>query len=700
MEQCKNEIQSSQNESLLWQGIARITLIAACLVCSMSVTVYAQQPGGYIVSNLQTALAGIPQIHPNFYSPSIVFENGIYKMWTTSADRVVYFESSDGVTWGRGIPVLEATAGTWEEDLGQCFPSCNDPNHFATGISDPRVVINATPGWRYTMYYTAGPAPNSATRGGLGVALSHDGIQWAKWHGNPIRSFPGGNTFVMQALSIGNTRYVYFLGGGDQSRNVPPVLRVMKDRGDGIHFENDEFPSLPYNAYPLFYDAADGKCWLGQSVASNTPSGPSSFNLYQGSDCMRTSGTVIASVGPGNTGNATNFGPQVVQRDASGQRLHGAQKLQFYFASGNSWGGWQPRSVELTPVTGQLSFSPSSRCQLAQGATTCPVTIRWSTANAILSVLQAANESLWPNGVNLQEQTNMSAGEVRLHLPVGNYLFAVSGLTSLGWSAMNSVTYEVLPAPPPPVPTPPPVLESVMGYVDSITFSQGQYTVVGWACQLQSETSISVRLFANASPGQTNSVLISETKANLTGEAAIGKLCRTNSSNRRFSIQIPSSKLAPYQKKPIFIQGISISGKLQTLLFRSGEHLVPEIPVAPAPPASQVRGFVDGVQFIDNNYFLKGWACQSGNAKSIDIHVYVGGPAGTGQMIGSRTAQLASEPAVGSVCGSGGKNHRFSFVLSEATLKKYKGKAIYVHGISLNGGANLTITQSGKFKIP
>ncbi|MDF3983654.1 hypothetical protein P3W23_16785 [Luteibacter sp. PPL554] len=114
---------------------------------------------------------------------------------------------------------------------------------------------------------------------------------------------------------------------------------------------------------------------------------------------------------------------------------------------------------------------------------------------------------------------------------------------------------------------------------------------------------------------------------------------------------------------------------------------------------SVVMGVIDGVT-NGANATVGGWACASGLATSIDVQVYVGGPAGSGTWLGAFTANLASESTVQSACHSSGAQHRFSIPLTEAQRVQYAGKTIYVHGISPVGGDNNLLTRSGDFLVP
>ena len=111
---------------------------------------------------------------------------------------------------------------------------------------------------------------------------------------------------------------------------------------------------------------------------------------------------------------------------------------------------------------------------------------------------------------------------------------------------------------------------------------------------------------------------------------------------------------------------------------------------------STVTGNVDGVSGDQ----IRGWACSTRISQPIDVHLYVGGPYGTGTEIGAFTANVASEPAVGSSCLSGGTAHRFSIPISPQVISQHGGALIYVHGISPVGMGNPVLPGSGVHRIP
>jgi len=110
-----------------------------------------------------------------------------------------------------------------------------------------------------------------------------------------------------------------------------------------------------------------------------------------------------------------------------------------------------------------------------------------------------------------------------------------------------------------------------------------------------------------------------------------------------------------------------------------------------------VLGFVDRVS--DNPATIEGWACGFRGDASIDVHVYAGGPAGAGTLVGGFRADQPSEGAVSKTCDANGKAYRFRIKLSPEQAKKAAGKPIFVHGISPNGGVNALLDNSGKFRL-
>ena len=106
-------------------------------------------------------------------------------------------------------------------------------------------------------------------------------------------------------------------------------------------------------------------------------------------------------------------------------------------------------------------------------------------------------------------------------------------------------------------------------------------------------------------------------------------------------------------------------------------------------------------QLINGVYKIRGWGCDIGHKKSIDVHIYLDGPYGTGTGFKTTTASLTSEAAVGTNCGTGTFNkHRFEITLTTSDLHTHVGRKLYIHGISTSGGSHLQLRGSGQYTIP
>ncbi|EKO3566648.1 polysaccharide lyase [Vibrio metschnikovii] len=116
--------------------------------------------------------------------------------------------------------------------------------------------------------------------------------------------------------------------------------------------------------------------------------------------------------------------------------------------------------------------------------------------------------------------------------------------------------------------------------------------------------------------------------------------------------------------------------------------------------ASEIKGVIDSAKFRDDFLVISGWACQVGYDESVDVHLYVGGAAGKGTRVKGIKSDMKSSSGVAKACKSNGEQHRFKFYLDNEEVKKFQGKSIYVHGISLIGSGNRRLNNSGSFTVP
>lgn len=117
-------------------------------------------------------------------------------------------------------------------------------------------------------------------------------------------------------------------------------------------------------------------------------------------------------------------------------------------------------------------------------------------------------------------------------------------------------------------------------------------------------------------------------------------------------------------------------------------------------------GYIDGViSKADGSYSVVGWACAKTRPASINVHVYVGAPAGTAgaTLVAQSVTNLKSEKAIAVACNVnayGSYRFRFDIPLTNAVRSAHSGKKIFIHGINPFGVGNALIGNSGTFRIP
>jgi beta-1,2-mannobiose phosphorylase / 1,2-beta-oligomannan phosphorylase len=138
---------------------------------------------------------------PNAVSTSkILYDNGIYKMWylcTYDAGKanVWYAESQDGINWQNKFnqPVFDSNiSGTWDD--------------YTVG---PGAIIKDNEG-NYRMYYNGWSSQYGQWQ--VGLATSADGIHWERYD-NPVLKADSSNEFKIGVVSVivyNNIYYMYY----------------------------------------------------------------------------------------------------------------------------------------------------------------------------------------------------------------------------------------------------------------------------------------------------------------------------------------------------------------------------------------------------------------------------------------------------------------------------------------------------------
>jgi hypothetical protein len=173
----------------------------------------------------------------------------------------------------------------------------------------------------------------------------------------------------------------------------------------------------------------------------------------------------------------------------------------------------------------------------------------------------------------------------------------------------------------------------------------------------------------------------------------VAAACNSTGSHYRFSVPIPDTITHNHGGQAIFVNGISPFGLTNYLIGNSGAFTVPSVD-------RSVTGFISGVVLENQQYYLQGWACAKTYSGSIDVHLYAGGPAGSGTFVANVTANQSSNPATTASCNTGATTYGFSILLTLALRQQFGGQAIYVHGISPFGLPNSLIGNSGNLTFP
>ncbi|HVI53665.1 MAG TPA: hypothetical protein VM621_01280 [Luteibacter sp.] len=126
-----------------------------------------------------------------------------------------------------------------------------------------------------------------------------------------------------------------------------------------------------------------------------------------------------------------------------------------------------------------------------------------------------------------------------------------------------------------------------------------------------------------------------------------------------------------------------------------GKKLIASSKASNSVVIGAIDGFTDGASAS-----LSGWTCSTGLPTSLDVHLYAGGPAGTGTSVGVYHANVASEAALQTACHASGTAYRFSIAFAEADRIAFVGQSLYVNGMSITGGADTQLTGSGTYNMP
>jgi len=227
------------------------------------------------------------------------------------------------------------------------------------------------------------------------------------------------------------------------------------------------------------------------------------------------------------------------------------------------------------------------------------------------------------------------------------------------------------------------------GWIDGGYWANGQFNINGWACDSASSQPVMVSVV-----DPRNGMVIASAMANNPSEPGVGAACGAPwATNLRFSVAIAAPTEEALIGRPIQVQAYS---NLSWRWFRLANW------GAISYPDNTIRGYIDSAFDGGGQVVLAGWGCALGVAQSIWVHVYAGGPAGSGQWVTAGVANQANEWAVLQACGVGYGAYRFNLAVpfGPEVMMQLGGLKIYVHGISPIGGSNRLLNYSGLFSLP
>ncbi len=263
--------------------------------------------------------------------------------------------------------------------------------------------------------------------------------------------------------------------------------------------------------------------------------------------------------------------------------------------------------------------------------------------------------------------------------PLGDGTYA---WTRYSYDAASNVTHKEI------AHTDYPLGSTITGAIDELTHDGSwNWFLRGWACSTGSNSSIDVHGYADGG------TFLGGAQAGLASEAGVAAACQANGSAYRFQLPISLAQRQQLGGKTVTVYGLSPQGAaFNKPLGNSGAFAI---------PTATVIGDVGGVSNDAGwNYHVEGWACSVGVNSSIDVHAYVGGPAGAGTFVVSGRADLASDASIANACQAQGSAYRFRLPLSTAVREAHAGKPIFIHAISPAGQQHLLINRSGSFAVP
>ncbi len=232
----------------------------------------------------------------------------------------------------------------------------------------------------------------------------------------------------------------------------------------------------------------------------------------------------------------------------------------------------------------------------------------------------------------------------------------------------------------------------VKGNIESVGDNIDDFFVSGWACQTGYEQSINIQTYTDGP--ESSGTYVGAITANDNSSVAVAGACGTNLRKHAFLQTFSPQVVYKNRGKSIFIHGLSIAGTGNELINNSNRHSFPDF------PNSRVTGHIDDIYKNGDDWIARGWACQTHYGKSIEVKLYVNGPADSGTFVASGVANKTLNTPVSDSCGTNGIKHTFHIQLPNSVIATHAGQPIYAEGMSVLGTGDVMLYQSGDHVIP
>jgi Tol biopolymer transport system component len=156
-------------------------------------------------------------------------------------------------------------------------------------------------------------------------------------------------------------------------------------------------------------------------------------------------------------------------------------------------------------------------------------------------------------------------------------------------------------------------------------------------------------------------------------------------------------------RRSTFLQGAPVFAKIRSSLWEYMTLVLLSQLAGHALQAhaesGQIIGRIDGVSGPPGAEYIEGWACETGNADPVTVHIFTGGGPGVGQLYSTYPANASpGDPGISRDCGTS-TGHRFVIEIT-GDLFPRAGQKIFVYALAPNGAFGRPIDGSGSFAVP